>query len=342
MAQTAQAQTQDSPPLDITASPTSFDLKVLPGTSITKQIRVHNNNAKPVTLTVSVKKLIADPNGSISMTDFKDENFQNWLTVQTASVSASPKEWVNIPFTVAVPQEAAFGYYWAILVSLESPQKEITAPQAQITGALAVPVLLAVDRPDATFEGKLSKFQTSSKFSEYVPITFQTTFDNLSNVHIKPQGDIFVSDWLGRQVAVLPANEAQGSILPGSKRTYEVKWDDSFISLEDKMEDGKVITDKNGQPVKEYKFRFDKLLNFRIGKYTATTLLVISSDTKDLSYQATTDFWVIPWKILIGVILFVVLAGVGLLNTVKSIIKAIKKFAEKFKKNDASDLEAQH
>ncbi|MGH7246081.1 MAG: hypothetical protein ACREGI_04050 [Candidatus Levyibacteriota bacterium] len=315
---------------NLSTTPHAFDLTSLPGQKISKTIKVRNNTDTSLSLSVTIKKLIPDRSGQILISDFtSSEDYQHWLTIDSSSISALPKEWVDVPFTITIPKDAAYGYYYAILLSASQNQQAVNTPQAKLTGAIAIPVLLDVQKNGTSFSGKLTNFVTSSGFYEYLPVTFLTTFVNMGNVHIKPHGDIFITDWKGTQVASLPVNKDLGSILPNGTRVFATDWNDSFITKDPKIVDNKVATDKNGNPTYELHLHFDRVLHLRMGKYIAHALLVVSTDTKDISYEQTTTFWVFPWKIILGMLVFVLLAGIGLFNTLHSIWKHGKKLLKK-------------
>jgi len=316
--------------INLTASPTSIDVVSPPGTTLSEKVRIRNNADSPIQLKIELKKLVADSTGQISVRDFqKGDDYQQWISIENATLSARPKEWTDIPFTITIPQTAAFSYYWALMVSVESPKSQINTPQAKITGSVAVPILLAIRKNGIIFSGRVDSFATDKGFYEYLPTNFLLTFQNSGNVHVKPRGNIFITDWTGKQIDSIGINEAQGNVLPGSKRTFTSTWDNGFITNEEKIEDGKVVTDSRGNPQTELKIHFDRLLAFRIGKYTATALVVVSGDKRDYSFEQTTSFFVFPWKIVLGTVIFVLLAGIGLANTIKSLFRWIKKMLKK-------------
>lgn len=314
---------------DISTTPHAFDLTAKPGDTIKKIIRVRNNADTAFKLSVTLKKLIPDTNGKINLVDFTNEDYRSWIKFDNSSVSALPKEWVDIPFTLSIPKTASYGYYYAIMLSSQDKASQPTTPQAKLTGAVAIPVLLSVEKPGASFTGYLTSFVTNESFFEYLPVTFLTTFTNKGNVHTKPHGNIFITDMTGNTVASLTINKDLGSVLPNGSRTFETVWNDSFITYEPKVEDGKEIMDSSGKPEYHMVFHFDRVLHLRIGKYTAHALLVVSTDTKDISYESSTAFWVFPWKIVSGLIIFVILAGIGLFQTGKSIFRTVRKIFKK-------------
>jgi hypothetical protein len=193
-----------------------------------------------------------------------------------------------------------------------------------------------VNKAGTVTKGAIKSLTLDSNFYEYPPIKFLTNFENTGNVHIRPTGSIFINDWLGRQVAILNVNEGQGTILPGAARQFTSTWDDSFITVEPKMEGGQPKVDKNGKAETSLKFNFTKILDLRIGRYTATELLVVSTPTKDVSYQVETSFFIFPWKVVLAALIFVVFAGLGFYSTVKNFVKRVGKILG-FGKTEAKD-----
>ena len=307
---------------DVTVSPVFFDLSANPGGSVNERVRIRNNTNSPIAVSVEVNKLTGDETGALTITEEDDSNTLDWFSFEETTYTLTPLEWTNIPFTITVPEDAAYGYYYTINFQ-EAGVEETGTTGATITGAAAVPVLLNVRKDDAIIEGNLTNFTTDSGFYEYLPTRFTTTFENTGNVHVRPKGNIFIKNWLGNQVAQLEVNEGNGAVLPNTKRDYESSWADSFVVRVPKVEDGEPVIDENGNPETELKFSFEKILDIRIGKYTAETVIVVSTSERDIPYTAQTSFFVFPWKIAIGVVLFIVFAGIGLFSTFKKFFRKI-------------------
>ena len=290
---------------DVTVSPVFFDLSVNPGDTISNKVRIRNNTNSPLPIKLTVQKMTGDVNGNLTLRDDPTDQALSWITFDQPTFVAAPLEWTDVPFTITIPKDAAYGYYFAINFNQDntSPLKRTGAA---ITGAAAVPVLLDVKKAGAKLDGKLLSLKTDNSFYEYPPVKFSTVFENTGNVHIRPTGNIFIKDWLGNQIATLTVNEGQGAILPGLKKTFESTWNDGFITIEPKMQDGEIKLDKNGKPETELKIRWDKLPSLRIGRYTASELMVISTANRDIPFTVETSFFVFPWKIA-GVILIFIL-----------------------------------
>ncbi len=320
---------------DVTVSPVFFDFSSNPEGTISDKIRIRNNTTSPLPIRIEVKRLTGDESGDLVLRDDNSDNSLSWIKFNSNTFVAKPLEWTDVPFKIDVPKEAAYGYYFAVSFTQDNTNP-LAKTGVALTGAAAVPILLNVRKEGAKFQGKMVSFKTDSNYYEYPPVKLITTFENTGNVHVRPRGNIFIKDWLGRQVAVLNINNTQSTVLPNIKKSFESSWDDSFITEEPKMEDGQVKLDKNGKPETTLKIRFDKILDLKIGRYTATALLVISTSTRDIPFQAETSFFVFPWKVVIGVILFVIFAGIGFFNTFKNMLKRISRLFGRKKKEENS------
>ena len=312
---------QNTSNFDVTVSPVFFDLSAKPGTAVSGKVRLRNNTTSPLPIKVEVKKLGGDENGELTIQNTADDT-NSWFEVKTPTFSAPPAEWTTVPFIITVPSTAAYGYYWALSFTQDANDDK-TVTGAKINASIVVPVLLNVSKEGAKTEGKISEFKTDMNWYEYLPVDFATTFANTGNVHVRPRGNIFIKDSLGRSVATLDINPNQGAVLPGTKKEFVTSWNDSFAWYENKMVDGKSVIGKNGKPVRELKMRFDKILDLRIGKYTASSLVVISDGQRDIAIEKSITFFVFPWKGVIGAVIFILFALLGLVSTAKNIGKKI-------------------
>ena len=206
------AQTPTPSNYDVTVSPVFFDLTSNPGETVTTKVRIRNNTTSPLPIKLEIKKLTGDENGDLTIKDSSNDDSLSWITFDNGNtIVANPLEWTDVPFTIKVPQSAAYGYYFAISFTQDntSPLKKTGTT---ITGAAAVPILLNVKKEGAKQDGKLLSFTTDKPWYEYPPVKFSTTFENTGNVHIRPTGNIFIKDMFGREVASLNVNESNGTI----------------------------------------------------------------------------------------------------------------------------------
>ena len=298
----ANAQSPAPSNYDVTVSPVFFDLSANPGDTLSDKVRIRNNTTSPLPIKLAVERLAGDVNGDLTLKQDANDNTLSWITFQKDTIVANPLEWTEVPFTITIPKDAAYGYYWAITFKQDNTNP-LAKTGAAITGAAAVPILLDVRKPGAKADAKILKFTTDNFINEYLPINFKIQVQNIGNIHVKPVGNIFITNGLSKNIATLEVNTAGGNIIPETNRIFNTSWDDGFIVNEPVIEDGQIKLDKNGKPVNRLVINWNKLTSFRIGKYTASLLLVFDNGKKDVPLEATLTFWVIPWKVLI--VLFV-------------------------------------
>jgi hypothetical protein len=291
---------------DVTVSPIFFDLITDPGGTIADKVRVRNNTSSPIPIKLGLEKLTGDINGNLALKQDKNDYTLSWVKFSQNTFVAKPLEWTEIPFTVNVPKDAAFGYYWAITFT-----QDVTSPLAKtgvsLTGAAGVPILLNVRKEGAKADAKIQQFFVKDFISEYLPVDFTVKIENTGNIHIRPHGNIFVSDGRNKSLAILDVNPGLGNVLPNSGRIFNASWNDGFLVREPVIEDGQPKLDKNGKQVEKLTINWNKLTSFRVGRYTANLLLVFDNGKRDIPLEGTVSFWVLPYKAIIAIILSLVI-----------------------------------
>lgn len=295
-----QASAQTTPGLDLTISPGLLDITALPGTTVHEKFRIRNNNATPVELTFSLDKLTTSSNGQIipAKVTSGDESL-SWVHMDNNNIVTSPKEWTDVTFSIDIPQTAAFGYYYALHIRQKPVSQGQDKPSTKLLGEIILPILLTVQNSNEKAQLSLVSFKPTLLVNEYLPVTFTITLANTGNIHIRPQGDIFIKTSISdKNATLLDINQANGAILPNSKRTYQVSWNDGFLVRTPVMENGVIKTDNKGNPVTTLTINWNQLTHFRIGKYTASLLLVYDNGKRDIPIEATTTFWVFPYTLV--------------------------------------------
>ncbi len=287
---------QDSSRLDLTVSPVSLELTTEPGNIIRDRIRVHNNTNEPIDLAVNIKKLLPSDQGLgyiLAEPDSEDE-FVSWIHIETPSFTIAPNEWFNVPFTLIVPQHAAFGYYPVFVFNRAGQQEEkiVSSGTQQISGGIAVIAALRIHAPGTKVQAQLLDFKTSRFIYEWLPTDFSVTLYNTGNIHMKPRGNIFIHRGEGEDIGILEVNPELSTIIPNSTALFHSTWNDAFITREE---------DEHGK--KKFSIHWENITRMRIGKYSARLLMVYDNGTRDSVIESTTEFWVFPYTVvLIGII----------------------------------------
>ncbi len=309
------AQTPTPANFDVTVSPVFFDLTANPGDTVNAKVRIRNNTTSPLPLKITVEQMTGDANGNLTLKSTANDNSLSWVHFTNGNtIVANPLEWTDVPFTITIPKTAAYGYYYAISFAQDN-NSPLRRTGAAITGAAAVPILLDVKKAGAKADATITNFSTSQQVYEYLPVDFNVTVANSGNIQVQPHGNIFISNGANNNIATLDVNPNAGNIIPGTKRVFTPSWSDGFLVQVPVMEGGKPKLDQNGKPVYQLQINWNKLTNFRVGKYTANLILVFDNGTRDVSLEKTISFWVIPYKAIavMLVIILVVIAGGWLL-----------------------------
>jgi hypothetical protein len=301
--------------LNLVTSPLPINLVTTPGATVSAQLKIKNGGEQPEVLTIGVMKFSAyGDDGKPRLLDRgKDDDYFDWITFSENDFTLNPNEWKTITATINVPQTAAFGYYYAVTFSRKNEEVPGGPWSTKVIGATATLVLLEVRVPNAVRDIEVIDFSTPQQIYEFLPINFSIKLKNKGNVHVVPKGNIFITRFgEDKEAAILTVNELGGNILPDSNRIFESSWTDGFPVYKDKTDGNKVVlTDSKGKPYTQLKWDFSQVPKLRWGKYTANLLLVYDDGTRDVPIEGTLLFWVIPWRIIGGglVVVLLILAG---------------------------------
>lgn len=316
--------------LNLVISPLPITLTAQPGSTVSAQLKVKNGGTDNETLHVGLMKFNAYNNdGQPRLLDReKGDDYFDWVSFSDNDFTIAPNEWKTITATINVPSTAAFGYYYAIIFGRKDEGPAATTA-TKIEGAVSVLVLLNVVSPNAVSNIQVVEFNSDRKVYEFLPAKFSLKLKNSGNIFIAPHGDIFIDKGKKTDLAILAVNEVQGNVLPGSYRIFDTDWSDGFPTFVQRIENGKVVTDKKGNNILDLKWDFNQLSKLRFGKFTAHLLLVYDNGTRDVPIEAVTSFWVIPWRLLGGALIVLSLISAGLWSLIKPIIKKFKKIKNK-------------
>ncbi len=316
------AQTQD---IRLTTSPLPINLSTLPGEPVSTELRVRNSGSQTETLAVGLLKFSPDDQTGLPqlMERQPGDDYFDWVSFSPNHLTLAPNEWGSTTMTINPPKSAAFGYYYAATFS--RADDTVQAPfQAKLVGATATLVLLDVYSPDAKRQMQISSFTTNRDWYEFLPVGFNLAIRNQGNVHGVAAGTIFISQQ-GQAVATLTVNEARGNILPASTRVFSPRWTDGFGLYADKQVDGQVVYGDDGQPEQHLTWDFSQANKLRWGKYTAQAVLAYDNGQRDIPLTATVEFWVIPWRVIVGGIIIGAFFIFGVIMFGRNIINKVKK-----------------
>lgn len=270
----ASAQT-DSTAQGLQISPARVELNAARGKTYTINLKVINVTAATLKYNTSVADFNAsDETGAPHL--IEDSNLpatasiKSWVSEFPSFELASQQE-KNLDVQITIPNNAeAGGHYGVLRFSGSEPNVEGTG--VGLSASAGALLLIRVDGA-ITEKASLASFFTAgndknqSSFFENSPITFVTRIKNDGNVHIKPAGNIQVTDMFGGIVETISVNKDISNVLPNSIRRFESNLDKSWM----------------------------------FGLYTAN--LTMGYGMTGQAITNTITFWVIPYKIILAVLL---------------------------------------
>lgn len=267
---------------DFVLEPGKMEIIVEPGETVTKTISVTNRINRDVDFKVEIEDFIGsrDPQSPVTLLgdDKSPYSFKDNLKPELDSFNLKFGQRIAIPVEISVPADAQPGGYYASVLISNEPSKtatgtiEQTAGRTRIVSRLGVLFFIRVKGPTHE-EGQVQDFRVKGPqnlFYSKSPDGFDILFENTGTVHLVPYGLITIKNTLGKGVKTLPV-DAYFS-LPNSLRYRTIAWNDA---------------------------------GFRLGRYTAT--LELNRGYGDVIDTKQIVFWVIPWKILIGIVVTLVI-----------------------------------
>lgn len=313
--------------LHITPSPLVSLLK--PGQKTEIEMKITNTGRSTENLLIQPREFEVDrKTGEVRLLDTVPSEVNDWVTFSSPTFSVKPGEVFTQKIKVDLPAESGFSYSFTLLISRTAGGDKTVDSGASLRGSVAVFTLFNVDRPGATRKFEVADFKPTQPVYEYLPAEFLTTFQNTGNTIVQPLGNVFVSRGTNDKepITVLPVNPSKGYILPDRPRTIPTTWDKGFPIYS-------TITGNDGQQKKDLVWDWTKIMDFRMGLYTAKLVAVYNDGQRDIPIERTVQFWVIPWRLILAFLaiisVFVVGAWVILRKSGKLIhVKKKKKHSE--------------
>ena len=264
---------------DFVVGPGKAELSVNPGDTIIQEITITNRISELRTFKLTVDDITGSTDGSsaVSLTDGArgPYSIRDYISFPEDSITLGLGERARIPVKITIPADAEpGGLYGSVLVSTERipDASETEAPRSPVIARIGSLFFVTV-KGDIARAGQTLGIQTLDNkwWYEKGPINLGITFENTGSVHVNTYGELSITNMFGEQVGFVELEP--WFVLPTSLRTRDVAWEREFL----------------------------------LGRYTVTAKINRGYD--DIVDEVTTTFWVLPWKIVLGVfaILFVLI-----------------------------------
>ena len=336
------ATTRPTAPLKLTTSPLPIDLETTPGNTVSTDVKVKQSGGDTEQMKVTLMKFGAyGDTGKPQLSDRgPGDDYFDWVKFDKPTFTAPNDVWQTVHMTINVPKSGAYSYYYAVVFSRVGDELKAQPGKAGIAGGTAVLVLLNVNVPGAKRSLELASFGVKHRVVEFLPTTFELKLVNTGNVYVKPGGNIFVSQG-NKQVGVATVNDVEGSVLNNSSRVFESDWNDGFPYYEVAKSDGQAKVDRHNKPIMNLNWsaqqpkpqnqilsESDKFIStegtnplarIRFGMYTAHLVGIYRDGFgRDIPIESTVNFWVIPWRFLLALLVVLLLVGFGVYSIVRS------------------------
>jgi hypothetical protein len=146
----------------------------------------------------------------------------SWVTLTTNQITVQPNTRADIPFQVAVPQEATPGDHIAGIIAaadIPSPQVDQTGATVQVRRRVATRMYVRVEGP-VQADLQITQLQVDEQSALFPPLTGSGQADityeirNTGNIRLTPTADLVVTGWFGRTIHRFEPHEIP-ELLPG-------------------------------------------------------------------------------------------------------------------------------
>lgn len=314
--------------LQVSPSPLVSTLK--PGTNTTLELKIRNAGTATEELKIESRQFsVNNQTGEVHLDDTAPSEIAPWVTYSAPTFTVQPGEWYTQKIRIDLPKDTGFSYSLALVIS-RTKNPQATESGRLIKGSVAVFTLLNVDRPGAVRKVEVQDLSMSSNVYEYLPATVNVRFKNTGNTIVQPYGNIFIqrSSSDTTPISTLPVNDKKGYLLPGAERVLSTDWTSGFPTFQ-------TMTTADGGTQKTENWDWSKVADFRIGQYTAKLVAAYNDGQRDVALEKETSFWVLPWKIIIGAVIALLLIVVGIWTFIRKIWSLIRRKKKRPAQKDA-------
>lgn len=228
--------------LALSVTPPLININLSPNQEVATEISVVNNNSRPIKVYIEAVDFQDRGNGVEFLMDegisedpgAKNMYMSRWITLTKTEVDLPPYRSEKIPFVISVPEGAnPGGHYGALLIGTNPPEDKSEGSVVKVSSKISCLILARVEG-QVDEKGMIREFSTEKRFSGDGGNSFKIRFENLGNIHLRPQGTVKVFDMFGKQkggTVEFNNKKDYGNVLPGGDREWTLPWKDEDFFL---------------------------------------------------------------------------------------------------------------
>jgi len=302
----------------LAVSPVVIEHELAPGMSASGKIRVTNLAQEQQKYYVDAQRFV--PVGEEGRQQYLSNEeditgFAKWFSFDQSVYDVEARSVLETEYTITAPLDAEpGGHYGAVFYSVNPPEPEEEFTGSSIASKTGVLFLIKITG-DITESANIESFTSNQKVYSHLPSKFDLRIRNTGNVHFRPKGTIEIRNMWGGVVARVPANPASSAVLPNSIRKINTWW-----------------TKSNELAVGGFWAGVaNEWRNFALGRYTAEVNATYGSQNTAFE-QKTLSFWVIPWRLTLIFLIFLVALYISMTIYNKVIVSSAINKSNKAKK----------
>lgn len=278
------AQTSSNQGQALEIAPPVITLSGDPGQTIKTTVNLRDVSSSPLVVTNEINDFTAagldgTPKIMLDEDTTGPYSLKGWIS-PVPHLLLKPKEVKQVPVTIKIPADASPGAHYGVIRFTGTPP-DLEDTGVSLSASLGALVLLKVNG-DVKEGLSLAKFSVTHKGKsgpvfEATPLEFSQQIKNTGNMFEAPTGQVTIKNMFGKTIAAVNVNLEKRNILPDSVRQFTQPLDKSVIG--------------------------NKML---FGRYSAE--LKLTYGTKKQTLDGKLAFWVIPYRLIGGAIVGLIVA----------------------------------
>jgi hypothetical protein len=208
----------------LAVSPAVIEDIVKPGSDVDQTISIVNLTDIPLPIKATPRNFI--PNEGVEGVSSTAFDASAWFKIEPADFILQPKQEMSVKVTITAPADTEPGGHYATVYFEPLIPQSAVSPTSSISLA-RVGVLAFLIAPGDIHEKLDITHSSLRKWQMTGPVPFSLELENKGNIHTMPSAVFAIDNMFGQKVGELMLPHL--TILPGTKRTFEMEWEKKIL-----------------------------------------------------------------------------------------------------------------